>query len=96
MPEAPMTRHEAALQHIEALYRPTHDEYARQRFDRRHAPFTFPQSAGGREQGYETKVAPALKPPASHCRPTGMRSTRFMQENDLYRFYSTIATTRKR
>ena len=90
MPEALLSRDAAGVSDIDALYCPTHDEYARQRFVgvMRNYAFNVLRDAVCTE--YETRVAPQLVANGKTLPTDGRGIEKVMQSRDLYRFYSTL------
>jgi ubiquinone/menaquinone biosynthesis C-methylase UbiE len=90
MPEAPLTREEAGVPDIDALYRPTHDEYARQRFVAVMRNHAFNDLRDSLCDTYEREVAPQLQKRGVPLPDDGHGIEKVMQTHPLYRFYSTL------
>ncbi len=90
MPEAPLTRDEAGVADVDALYQPSHDEFARQRMIgvmRNHA---FHNLRYAVSDEYEKVVAPRLQKEGKPLPTDGHGIDKVMQSEHLYRFYSVI------
>jgi len=91
MPEAPLTKAEAAdTPNLDAFYRPTHDEYARTRFTvniLNHAMMNLRYAVWGE---YKASVEPGFK--KKHGRPakTGKEIFHAIKSNTYFRTYSSF------
>ena len=89
MPEAPLTRDDAVAD-VDALYQPSHDEFARQRMIgvmRNHAFHNLRYAVADE---YEKVVAPRLAKEGKPLPQDGHAIDKVMQSEHLYRFYSAI------
>lgn len=91
MPEAPLTRDDARSDAgIDALFAPTHDEYARMRLVSVLRKHVILDMRDDMRADYETRVAPSIAARTGKAPDSWREIERAMEKEASYRFYSSI------
>jgi SAM-dependent methyltransferase len=91
MPEAPLTKAEAGeLPLIDNLFRPTQDEFNRQKLVSALRKFVLLDLQGQMRKAYDDVEAPAYASVHGHAPRNGREAGRAMEKNLISRFYSAV------